>query len=295
MSSRALQLVHRCSNESEIYAGDRELYVSQGDLSETGQFQFDSAYLRRNLHSAGNRLTRYFGRRVAANVKEKLPGPLVMIVRGAVPVNVNNALAQYAAFAPEEEEEKGLVGSVAEKADTLDSLMNDTIGENAKKYGIFTEGFQKSFEEWGEKLGDFSTAVSYLSDTLDIIEAFSNKRKLGKAADSAKEADAEDEVRMREAAEHQNTEQAQRSRQAKERNVLLQARGYENYTERASFVGLNVTRSLLFCASPFNRQESLRIVALATLGVLGMEDVIGSCDNQSAERVYEAIMGGEYR
>lgn len=390
---RALQLVHRCSNESEIYAGDRELYVSQGDLSETGQFQFESAYLRRNLHSAGNRLTRYFGRRVAANVKEKLPGPLVMIVRGAVPVNVNNALAQYAAFAPEEEEEKGLVGSVAEKADTLDSLMNDMIGENAKKYGVFTEGFQESFEEWGEKLGDFSTAVSYLSDTLDIIEAFSNKRKLGKAADSAKEADAEDEVRMREAAEHQTTEQAQRSRQAKERNVLLQgqaktkaserqtdaiidsvasivgnalgevfedqsdlistavteagklinmirsysndkasvreyfekrgeisrlkevmekelpgsftekdsldlirqARGYENYTEMASFVGLNVTRSLLFCASPFNRQESLRIVALATLGVLGMEDVIGSCDNQSAERVYEAIMGGEYR
>ena len=63
----------------------------------------------------------------------------------------------------------------------------------------------------------------------------------------------------------------------------------------ASFVGLNVTRSLLFCASPFNRQKSLRIVALATLGVLGMEDVIGRCDNQSAERVYEAIMGGEYR
>ena len=78
-------------------------------------------------------------------------------------------------------------------------------------------------------------------------------------------------------------------------DLIRQARGYENYTEMASFVGLNVTRSLLFCASPFNRQESLRIVALATLGVLGMEDVIGNCDNQSAERVYEAIMGGEYR
>ena len=43
---------------------------------------------------------------MAANVKEKLPGPLVMIVRGAVPVNVNNALSQYAAFAPEKEENK---------------------------------------------------------------------------------------------------------------------------------------------------------------------------------------------
>lgn len=390
---RALQLVHRCMNESEIFVGDRELYVSQGDLSQTGQFEFHAGFMRRNLHSAGNRLTRFLGRRVAENVMDQLPGPLLSIIRGAIPVNMNNALSQYAAFAPEEKEEEGLVGSVAEKADTLDSLMNDTIGENAKKYGIFTEGFQESFEEWGDKLGDFSTAVSYLSDALDIVDAFSNKRKLAKAEDRAKEADAEDEVRMREAAEHQTTEQAQRSRQAKERNVLLQgqaktkaserqtdaiidsvasivggvlgdafedqadiietavteagkfinmvrsyrndkasvreyfekrgeiarlkevmekelpgsfhdadglellrqARGYENYTEMASFVGLNVTRSLLFCASAFNRQESLRIVALATLGVLGMEDVIGSCDDQSAQRVYDAIMGGEYR
>ena len=390
---RALQLVHRCVNESEVFVGDRELYVSQGDLSRTGQFEFHAGFMRQNLHSAGNRLTRYFGRRVAENAMDQLPGPLLSIIRGAIPVNMNNALSQYAAFAPEEEEEEGLVAGVAEKADTLDSLMNDTIGENAKKYGIFSEGFQESFEEWGEKLGGFSSAVGYLSDTLDIIDAFSNKLKLSKAGDRAKEADAEDEVRMREAAEHQTTEQAQRSRQAKERNVLLQgqaktkaserqtdaiidsvasivgsalgdafedqadiietavteagkfinmvrsyrndkasvreyfekrgeiarlkevmekelpgsfkeedslellrqARGYENYTEMASFVGLNVTRSLLFCASAFNRQESLRIVALATLGVLGMEDVIGSCDDQSAQRVYDAIMGGEYR
>lgn len=389
---RALQLVHRCVNESEVFVGDRELYVSQGDLSKTGQFEFHAGFMRQNLHSAGNRLTRYFGRRVAENAMDQLPRPLLSIIRGAIPVNMNNALSQYAAFAPEEEEE-GLVGSVAEKADTLDELMNDTIGENAKKYGIFSKGFQESFDEFGEKLGDFSSAVSYLSDTLDIIGAFSNKYRLSKAEDRAKEADAEDEVRMREAAEHQTAEQAQRSRQAKERNVLLQgqaktkaserqtdviidsvasivgnalgdafedqadiietavteagkfinmvrsyrndkasvreyfekrgeiarlkevmdndmpglfneedslelirqARGYENYTEMASFVGLNVTRSLLFCASPFNKQESLRIVALATLGVLGMEDVIGSCDDESAQRVYDAIMGGEYR
>ena len=121
---------------------------------------------------------------------------------------------------------------MAEKADTLDSLMNDTIGENAKKYGVFSEGFQESLEEWGEKLGDFSTAVSYLSDTLDIIEAFSNKRKLSKAEERAKEAEAEDEVRMREAAEHQTAEQAQRSRQAKERNVLLQGQAKTKASER---------------------------------------------------------------
>ena len=77
--------------------------------------------------------------------------------------------------------------------------------------------------------------------------------------------------------------------------LIRQARGYENYTEMASFVGLNVTRSLLFCASAFNRQEVLRIAARETLKKLGMEDVIGKWDNDSAERVYEAIMGSEYR
>lgn len=32
-------------------------------------------------------------------------------------------------------------------------------------------------------------------------------------------------------------------------------------------------------------------MALATLGVLGMENVIGTCDDQSAQCVYDAIMG----
>lgn len=388
---RALQLVHRCSNESEIYAGDRELYVSQGDLSQTGQFQFESAYMRRNLHSAGNRLTRYFGRRTAEHVKDQLPGPLVMVLRAAVPVNVNNALAQYAMF--EEEEEDGKVAAFTEKVDTVSELVNGTIGENVEKYRIFSEDFRERIGAVGEHVETFSTVMGYVSDGVDIVEAIHNKLKLHQAEKNAAKEEAMDETRMEEAAQRQTEAQQQRSRQAKERNVLLQgqaktkagerqtdalidsvssiigrtlgiafadygdilgtvvteagkfinmvrnyandkasvekyftekgdlarlkdamekeqpgsfqesrrlellrqAYGYENYTELASFVGLNMTRSLLFCASDYNKQESLRIIAVATLGVLGMEDVIGNCDNRSAERVYEAIMGGEYR
>lgn len=369
---RALQLVHRCVNESEIYAGDRELYVSQGDLSKTGQFGFESAYMRRNLHSAGNRLTRHLGRRVADNVSDKLPGPLMVLVGNTLPVTVNNALSQYALFEQKEKKE-GFIEQAADLAGTAGDLTEHKVGE---------------------LLSDFSDAVGYITDVKDLAKAVQNNQKLKHATAQAAEAAAGDEQRMEQAVVHQSEAQAALGRDAKERNaqlqeaattkarerqtdqiidsvssivgralgsvdetdgdvieaavteagkfinlvrnyrndkesvkayfekrgeiarvqdemkrlqsekecsktdpleLLCQARGYENITELASFVGLNVTRSLLFCASAFNRQMSLRIKAVATLGVLGMEDVIGKWDSGSAERVYAAIMGSEYR
>lgn len=369
---RALQLVHRCVNESEIYAGDRELYVSQGDLSKTGQFGFESAYLRRNLHSAGTRLTRHLGRRVADSVSDKLPEPLMALVGNTLTVTINNALSQYAIFEQKEKKE-GFTEQAADLAGVVGDLTEHKVGD---------------------LLSDFSEAVGYVTDVQDIAKAVKNNRKLKHATAQAAQAAAGDEQRMEQAAEHQSEAQAALGREAKERNaqlqeaattkvherqtdqiidsvssivgralgrvdetagdvieaavteagkfinlvrnyrndkvsvkayfekrgeiacvqeemkhlqsetensntdpleLLCQARGYENITELASFVGLNVTRSLLFCASAFNRQVSLRIKAVATLGVLGMEDVIGKWDNDSAERVYAAIMGSEYR
>ena len=36
-------------NEEMIYKQDREIYVSQGNLEEGGEFQFESGYMRKNL------------------------------------------------------------------------------------------------------------------------------------------------------------------------------------------------------------------------------------------------------
>ncbi len=370
---RALQLAHRCANESEIYAGDWELYVSQGDLSKTGQFEFESAYMRRNLHNAGNRLTRHLGRRVAENVMDQLPGPLVMLVRASISVNANNALAQYAAF-EQEKEKQSFAETAAGLMETAGGMLENQVGDALSKG---------------------SEAVGYGLDVKNIIEAGQNIKQLKKEVQEAKRFDEKDEQKMAEAAARQSSRQAAVSRSAKWRNEVLlgdavkkagqrqtdqiidsmssifsralgsivetggdtlgtvvtetgkiinlirnyqndkasvrayfesmgelqrlrremesekemeklyhesdplelirQARGYEDYTEMASFVGLNVTRSLLFCASAYNRQEVLRIAARETLKKLGMEDVIGKWDNDSAERVYEAIMGSEYR
>ena len=370
---RALQLVHRCENESAVYEGDRELYISQGDLSRTGQFGFESAYMRRNLHSAGNRLTRHLGRRTAEHIKDQLPGPLVTLVRANISVNASNALAQYAAF-EQQEEKQSPIEKAAGHMETLGGIAQGKAGE---------------------VLGTVSDVLGYVSDASDFLTAAANKKQLNNVIERSAKTYEKDKEKMTAAAEHQTREQAAKSKAAQERNRLLQqdavtkatqrqtdamidsassivsralgsivetggdtlgtvvtetgkiinlirnyqndkasvrayfesmgelqrlrremesenkmeklyhasdplelirqARGYEDYTEMASFVGLNVTRSLLFCASAFNRQESLRRLAIATLKVLGMEDVIGKWDNDSAERVYAAIMGSEYR
>ena len=63
--SRALQFVHRAENERNIFLGDRAMYHAMGDISETGSFQFNSGYLRKNFHHAGTRLSRFLLRRAA--------------------------------------------------------------------------------------------------------------------------------------------------------------------------------------------------------------------------------------
>jgi hypothetical protein len=73
------------------------------------------------------------------------------------------------------------------------------------------------------------------------------------------------------------------------------AMGFENQSELASYVGLNVTRSLLFCAGDQNPQKNTRVRALATLTVLRCGDCIGKLDDETALRVYSMIMGERYR
>ena len=62
-----------------------------------------------------------------------------------------------------------------------------------------------------------------------------------------------------------------------------------------TFVGLNIVRSLVFRAGPYNPQDSTRILALATLTVLGQTQAIGQYDSETAQSVYDALMGGQYR
>ena len=302
---RALQLVHRCENESAVYEGDRELYISQGDLSRTGQFGFESAYMRRNLHSAGNRLTRHLGRRTAEHIKDQLPGPLVTLVRANISVNARNNVIERSAKTYEKDKEK--MTAAAEHQTREQAAKSKAAQERNRllQQDAVTKATQRqtdamidsassivsralgTVETGGEMMG---TAVTEAGKFINLIRNYQNDKASVRAY-----FEQQGELQKLRSEMERTKKMEDAYRGADPLELIRQARGYENYTEMASFVGLNVTRSLLFCASAFNRQESLRRLAIATLKVLGMEDVIGKWDNDSAERVYAAIMGSEYR
>lgn len=62
-----------------------------------------------------------------------------------------------------------------------------------------------------------------------------------------------------------------------------------------TFVGLNIVRSLVFRAGPYNPQDSTRILALAMLTVLGQTQAIGQYGSETTQSVYDALIGGQYR
>ncbi|MBO5292640.1 MAG: hypothetical protein J6B10_05585 [Lachnospiraceae bacterium] len=59
----------------------------------------------------------------------------------------------------------------------------------------------------------------------------------------------------------------------------------------AYYIGVNLTRSLLFCAGPFDTQQETRLRAIAVLVSIGMEQAIGLQDNATAETVLKALIG----
>ncbi|MEG1972556.1 MAG: hypothetical protein RR315_05290, partial [Oscillospiraceae bacterium] len=82
---------------------------------------------------------------------------------------------------------------------------------------------------------------------------------------------------------------------ASDKKLVQLARGFNSKTEYSGMVGLNLVRSLLFCASKFNPQKETRVQAIATLTALGLEGVIGKSDNASAQQVFDILMPREYR
>ena len=94
--ARALQFVQRTANERQILLEDRTVYFAMGNLEKNGSFQFESQYLRKNYYNAGNRFTRYFGKRVKKKaveyINENLPAGTATAIRMLLPVEWSNKL-----------------------------------------------------------------------------------------------------------------------------------------------------------------------------------------------------------
>ena len=72
-------------------------------------------------------------------------------------------------------------------------------------------------------------------------------------------------------------------------DMLQRALGFERREEFADYLRLNMVNSLLFSASDNNPLKQPKILAEVALAVLGLEDLIGKTDAESAQKIFEKL------
>ena len=77
--------------------------------------------------------------------------------------------------------------------------------------------------------------------------------------------------------------------------LFRKAYGFKDFSEQASFVGWNIVQTLMQSASPFGSDPEQFMKASLLLAAIGCKDVIGKQDNESAQKVYNKLMGQDIR
>ena len=240
--ARALQFVNLTSTEAQILAEDYELYVSRGDLKEGGVFQFESEYLRKNLHTAGNRATHFFGRMAVDIASQNLRsyGILQDII-----TSISNEAAEKAykyGFTEEEEaQEKPSVMSVLMSANETVNEKAETVGEKledeeTKEYiekfidKNKVEGIQGVVEKAGTVTGLVNTAGEVIKSVADFAKVMKNLKELNESDEKAKEAAEEDAKEKEIAAASQSSSQEALSASGEMRNRrAMESAKYQTY------------------------------------------------------------------
>lgn len=239
--ARALQFVNRTSTEAQILAEDYELYVSRGDLKEGGVFQFESEYLRKNLHTAGNRATHFFGRMAVDIASQNLRsyGILQDII-----TSISDEAAEKAykyGFTEEETQEKPSVMSVLMSANETVNEKAETIGEKLKDEGNKeyierfldknkVEGIQGVVEKAGTVTGLVNTAGEVIKSVADFAKVMKNLRELNQTDAKAREAAEEDAKEKEIAAASQSVSQEKRGASGEARNRrAMESAKYQTY------------------------------------------------------------------
>lgn len=77
-------------------------------------------------------------------------------------------------------------------------------------------------------------------------------------------------------------------------SAFCEISGYENLTELSEIIGMNMAQATLFSASDhFRGTIREKLVSKRVMKVLGLEDSIGDLSVDSAQSLYDAIMGSE--
>lgn len=240
--ARALQFVNRTSTEAQILAEDYELYVSRGDLKEGGVFKFESEYLRKNLHTAGNRATHFFGRMAVDIASQNLRsyGILQDIITSISDEAAEKAY-KYGFTEEEEAQEKPSVMSVLMSANETVNEKAETVGEKledeeTKEYiekfidKNKVEGIQGVVEKAGTVTGLVNTAGEVIKSVADFAKVMKNLKELNESDAKAKEAAEEDAKEKEIAAASQSSSQEALSASGEMRNRrAMESAKYQTY------------------------------------------------------------------
>ena len=77
--------------------------------------------------------------------------------------------------------------------------------------------------------------------------------------------------------------------------LFRKAYGFKDFSEQASYVGWNIVQTLIQSTSPFNTNLEQFMRASMLLSAIGCKDAIGKMDNDTAQRVYNRLMGTDIR
>ncbi len=77
--------------------------------------------------------------------------------------------------------------------------------------------------------------------------------------------------------------------------LFRKAYGFKDFSEQASYVGWNIVQTLLMSASPYAVDPAQFMRASLVLTALGCRDCIGKQDNDTAQKVFNKLMGQDIR
>jgi hypothetical protein len=77
--------------------------------------------------------------------------------------------------------------------------------------------------------------------------------------------------------------------------IFRKAYGFKDFTEQASYVGWNIVQTLLQSSSPFGTDPAQFMKSAIILSAIGCADCVGKQDNDTAQKVYNKLMGTDIR
>ncbi|MCR5452229.1 MAG: hypothetical protein K6F00_06330 [Lachnospiraceae bacterium] len=215
---RALQLVKRTSAEKKTIDQNEELYRSQGNLLINGRFKFENNYLRKNLHSSGNRYNRYAGKRLVHNIKSTIPmGEFIKntVVDYVVSDSTRNNLLKDNTVKPLESR------GYADTVETAGVYGNMAVHFANMGNNYLIKDANVDFNTGNVAMIGIEIASSVMKGAKMITESVKGKKQLDSTAKSAEKYREDDKDRQKEAEEKQTEAEKELVNQALEDNNFL--------------------------------------------------------------------------